>query len=243
MKSNKFIILVVFVCSIAFSQEKNSSSALSRLSLVVLKDSSFAHTNNEKWSLEIGTGISVGTRPYTDGYGLHKNNKLFDAFNFNCFTIGGTYNYSRFTSFKADFSFDQFTNGTGANSKPFETVQYRTALQGQINMSRLANLEKEDSKFNLLIHGGIQFARLVPIPAAYNKTMALSKGDNIAGVVIGITPTLRIIQNLKLFVDLSSVNNYGQNLTWNGLGSKVSNNSLGHMYYVTCGLSFGLDNR
>lgn len=237
MKSNKFIILFLCVCSIAFSQEKKVNSALSRVSLVVLKDSSFVQTNNEKWSLEIGTGISVGTRPYTDGYGLHSNNKLFDAFNFNCFTIGGTYNYSRFTSFKVDFSFDQFTNGTGANSKPFETVQYRTAFQGQINMSRLANLKKEDSKFNLLVHAGIQFARLVPISGGYNVTQKLSKGDNFAGVVVGITPTVRIIKNLNLFVDLGSINNYGQNLTWNGLGSKVNNNSLGHMYYLTCGLS------
>lgn len=237
MKSNKFIILFAFVCSIAFSQEKNSNSALSRLSVVLLKDSLSVNENNEKWSLEIGTGISVGTRPYTDGYGLHGNNKLLNGLNINCFTIGSTYNFSKFVSFKADFSFDQFTNGTGANSKPFETVQYRTAFQGQINMSRLANLNKDDSKFNLLVHGGIQIARLVPIPGGYNKTMILSKGDNIAGVIIGITPTFRIVKNLKLFVDLGSINNYGQNLTWNGLGSKVSNNALGHMYYLTCGLS------
>jgi hypothetical protein len=231
------------VCSIAFSQEKNSNSTLSILSEVLQKDSYSVNTYNEKLSLQIGTGISVGTKPYSDGYGLLGNNKLFNGVNINCFTLGVTYNSSKFISYKMDFSFDQFTNGAGANSKPFEAVQYRTAVQGQINMSRLANLKKEDSQFNLLVHGGIQIARLVPVPGSYNNNMTLSKGDNIAGVIIGVTPTLRIIKNLNLFVDLSSINNFGQNLTWNGLGSKVSNNTLGHMYSINCGLSFGLENR
>ena len=235
MKSNKFIILFVFVCSIAFSQEKKGNSALSALS-VILKDSSSVSTNNDKWSLEIGTGVTIGTRPYTDGYGLLGNNNIFNGLKLNSFAIGGTYNSSKFISYKADFSFDQFISGAGAKSKPFETVQYRTAIQGQINLSRLANLKKDYSKFNLLIHGGIQFARLQPVAADYN-TKKLSKGDNLAGVVFGITPTFQILKRVKVFIDLSSFNNYGQNLTWNGLFSNVSNNTQGHMYSLSCGLS------
>jgi hypothetical protein len=109
-------------------------------------------------------------------------------------------------------------------------------------MSRLANLKRDYSKFNLLVHGGIQIARLVPIPADYN-TKKLSSGDNLAGVVFGITPTYEILQKVRLFVDISSYNNYGQNLTWNGLFSKVSNNAQGHMYAVVFGLSVGLDGK
>lgn len=234
MKSNKFIILFVFVCSIAFSQEKKGTSALSAISAIV-KDSSSIYTNNDRWSLEIGTGITTGTRPFTDGYALTDNNNLLNGFNVNSFTIGGTYNSANFISYKVDFSFDQFINGAGDSSKPFEVIQYRTAIQGQINLSKLA-IKKDNPKFNLLIHGGFQFARLVPIPADYN-IKKLSKGDNLAGVVFGITPTFQILKKISLFIDLSSYNNYAQNLTWNGLFSKFENLTQGHMYSISCGLS------
>lgn len=242
MQSNKLILLFLFVINIAFSQEKKESSIIADYALI-LNDSTITKIIYNKWSVEIGTGISVGTRPYTDGYGISGNNKLLNDLNINSFTIGGTYNSSKFVSYKVDFSFDQFVNGSGANSKPFETVQYRTSFQGQINFWRLANLKKDYSKFNLLVHGGIQIARLVPIPASYNKKMTLSNGDNMVGPIIGITPTYRLAKKVILFADLSTITNYGQNLTWNGLGSKVSNNAQGNMYSLNFGLSFVLDKK
>jgi hypothetical protein len=95
------------------------------------------------------------------------------------------------------------------------------------------------SRFNLLFHAGIHLAMLRPIASDYNKKV--SNGDNYGGIVFGITPTVRISKKTSIFLDFSSYNNFGQNLTWNGKHSEVSNNSEGHMYSGTFGLSFALD--
>ena len=56
------------------------------------------------------------------------------------------------------------------------------------------------------------------------------------------TKIYRISKNISIFADVSSFNNYGQNLTWNGKHSGLSNNAEGHMYSTTLGLSFALNN-
>jgi hypothetical protein len=241
MINTKFIILFAIFCFSSFAQDATDTVSGSKMLAVLDKDSNLAKIYEDRWSLEIGGGISIGTRPFTEGYGMLSNNRLLNGFNVNSFTIGSTYNSSKFISYKLNFSFDQFTNSASTTSKPFESIQYRSSLQGQINVSRLTNLNKDHSDFNVLVHAGIQVSRLKPVPLNFNTTTRYSSGDNQAGFTMGITSTYQILKKLKLFADLSSFNNYGQNLTWNGLGSQVSNNALGHMYSVSAGLSLGID--
>lgn len=227
MKSKKLIILFLFALNTVFSQEKI--------------DTTITTVNSNKWSIEIGTGISNGTRPYTDGYFTSYNNKLFNDFKLNSFTVGARYNFSRIIGLKMDFSFDRFTNNKESRSKPFEVAQYRTSIQGVFNLNSLVRPKNDISRFNLLFHAGIHLAKLKPISSDYNKKV--SNGDNYGGIVFGITPTVRISKKTSIFLDFSSFNNYGQNLTWNGKHSSVSNNSEGHMYSGTFGLSFALDKK
>lgn len=255
MKNNKFFILFALVCGVSFSQNSTNNLDLSKLSVVSTEGSSEKISNFDKWSIEVGTGASVGVLPFTAGYGLSdKNNdkksnlinrlNFINDFSFNSFSAGATYNFSKFVSLKADLSFDHFIKGTEDTKNPFETVQYRIGFHGQVNVSRLTNLKKDGSMFNVLAHGGLQFARLIPIAADYNDPKKrLSNGDNLVGVVVGITPTYIIFDNNKVFFDLSSFNNFSQDLTWNGFGSIKSNKSRGQMYALTFGLSIGLDKK
>jgi OOP family OmpA-OmpF porin len=240
MKSSKFIILFIFVFNIVFSQEKTTTS-IATDSAKTVKDSTLSKVNFNKWSIEIGTGISNGTRPYTDGYFTSINNKLFNGFILNCYSVGGRYNYSKFVGLKMDIAFDHFINNTKNKSKPFEVAQYRTSVQGVLNLTSLAKPKKDISRINLLFRAGFQFARLIPIAADYNKKV--SKGDNYSGIVLGLTPIVRISKKTSVFLDFSSFSNYGQNLTWNGKHSEGSANSVGHMYASTFGLSFALDKK
>lgn len=240
MKSSKFIILFLFVSSFVFSQEKTPISGATDSSKTI-KDSTFTKVNFNKWSIEIGIGISNGTRPFTDGYYTSTNNKLFNGFDLNCITVGGRYNFSKFVGLKMDLSFDQFINNTENKSKPFEVGQYRTSFQGVLNLTRLANPKKDASRVNLLFHGGLNLAKIIPIDADYNKIV--SSGENNIGFVFGLTPTVLIHNKTSIFFDFSSLNNYGQNLTWNGKHSKESTNAVGHMYSITFGLSLALDKK
>lgn len=238
MKSNILIILFFFVFTTVFSQEKTNTTIVT-YSNIITKDSTITKVNHNKWSIEVGTGISNGTRPYTDGYFTSVNNQLFNHFTLNCFTIGASYNFSEIVGLKMDIAFDRFINSIETKSKPFEVAQYRTSIQSVFNLNSLVKPINDVSRFNLLFHAGIHLDIMIPIPADYNKKV--SNNDNYGGIVFGITPTVRISKKTTIFFDFSSFNNYGQNLTWNGKHSKVSNNSEGHMYSGTFGLSFALD--
>jgi len=225
MKSNKLILLFLLVLNAAFSQEKI--------------DSTDTKVSPNKWSIEIGTGISNGIRPYSDGYFSNSNNNLLNDFKLNSFTIGARYNFSEIIGLKMDFAFDRFTNSTEKISKPFEVGQYRTSLQGVINLNSLLKSKNDRARFQLLAHAGLHLAILQPIETNYNPLV--SNGDNYGGIVYGITPIIRITKKTSLFLDFSSYTNYGQNLTWNGKHSAVSNNSNGEMISGTLGLSFAID--
>lgn len=227
MKSNKFIILFLLAGNILFSQEKI--------------DTTNTKSQSNKWSIEIETGISNGTRPYTKGYFSNENNKLFNSFRLNTFGVGARYNFNKSTGLKMDFAFDKFANSVHSRSKPFEVAQYRTTIQGVFNLNSLLKSKKENAKFNLLFHAGVHLAMLKPIKTDYSPVV--SKGDNYGGIVLGISPMLQISKKTSLYFNFSSFSNYGQNLTWNGKHAEVSNKSNGHMVLGTFGLSFALDKK
>lgn len=238
MKSYKFFVLLIFVFSTAYSQQKLESSAATD-STVVKTDSTISKQQLSKWTIEIGTGISNGTRPYTKGYFTSINNQVFEGFIVNTYLLGGTYKFSDIVGLKMDISFDRFINSKETKSLPFETIQYRTTIQAIFNYNSFVKSTKVNPRCNILLHGGLNLARLIPVKADYNTI--ISSGDNYGGIVFGITPTVRILQKTTIFVDFSSFKNYGQNLNWNGKHSEASNNTEGHMYSGTFGLSFALD--
>lgn len=232
MKNNKTIILLLLICTTVFSQEENNS---------YLKYPSVSKASPNKWSIEVGTGISNGSRPYTTGYFTSVNNKLFDRFLLNCYTLGATYNFSEIVALKMDIAFDRFINNPDNKSKPFEVANYRTTIQAVFNLNSWIRPVTYVSRFNVLVHGGINIAIMDPIASDFNKIV--SPNDNYGGLVYGITPVFRISKKISIFADVSSFNNYGQNLTWNGKHSAPSNNAEGHMYSTTLGLSFALENK
>jgi OOP family OmpA-OmpF porin len=225
MKSNKIIFLFLLVLNAAFSQESI--------------DSTLTKVRPNKWFIEIGTGVSDGIRPYSEGYYSNFNNNLFNDFKLNSFTIGTRYNFSEIIGVKMDFAFDRFTNSTKNSSKPFEVAQYRTSLQGVINLNSLLRPKNDNARFHLLGHAGLHLAILHAVET--NDNPLVGDGDNYGGIVYGITPMFRITKKTSVFVDLSSYTNYGQNLTWNGKHSTVSNNANGEMITGTLGLSFAID--
>ncbi|WP_310379987.1 hypothetical protein [Flavobacterium sp.] len=238
MKGFRLIIFFLFVSNAVFSQKKTDNFLTLDTDSIKI-DSTNSKAIFNKFSLEIGTGISNGTRPYTDQFYTSVNNQLFNGFIFNSFMVGAKYNFSEIVGFKMDLAFDRFINSEQTKSKPFEVAQYRTSIQAVFNLNSFVKPINYVSRFNLFFRGGIQLAILKPIAADYN--IKVSNGDSYAGIVFGITPTIRISKKTSVFLDLSSYSNYGQNITWNGKHSATSNNSEGHMYSGTIGLSFALD--
>lgn len=238
MKNNKLIILLLFVFTSVFSQE-NLNTSIPTDSIKTTADSLIAKVNRNKWSIEVGTGVSNGTTPYSEGYYNSMDNQLFKGFIFNCYTVGASYKFSEIVGLKMDLAFDRFSNDEETKSKPFEIAQYRMSIQAVFNLNSFIRPVNNVSRSNILFHGGLNVAVMYPI-AAKDETVVY-KYDGYGGTVFGITPILKVSKKTSIFLDVSYYNNYLQVLTWDGQKNPAGNSKQGHMYSVTFGLSFALD--
>jgi len=238
MKNNKLIILLLFVFTSVFSQEK-LNTAIPTDSIKTTTDSLIAKVNRNKWSIEVGTGVSNGTMPYTEGYHNSMDNQLFKGFIFNCYTVGASYQFSEIVGLKMDMGFNRFSNDPETKSKPFELAQYRTSIQAVLNLNSLIKPVNNVSRSNVLFHAGLNLAIMYPIAA--NDETVVYKNDVYGGIVLGIMPMLKVSKKTSIFLDISTYNNYLQTLAWDGQKNSVGNSKQGHMYSVTFGLSFALD--
>jgi OOP family OmpA-OmpF porin len=235
MKSNKLIILFLFVVNSVFSQEK-IAALISADSIETTKDSLGTNVDNRKWSVEVGSGISNGTMPYTNGYYTSIDNQLFKGIVFNTYSLGASYQFSEIVGLKMDMAFDRFINSPETKSEPFEAGQYRASVQTVFNLNSFFKPFNSGARSNVLLHAGLNIALMSPIKGDYDKVV--SNNDIYGGIVFGITPTLKLSNKVSIFVDASYFNNYDQSLTWNG--KDAADNDEANMYSVTFGLSFAL---
>jgi OOP family OmpA-OmpF porin len=235
MKRFKLIILFIFAFEVVFSQ--------GNLNNLKTKDSLVVKGNYNEWIFNIGAGAINGEIHVPNGINQFGDNRsqLFNDSKLNSFTIGAAYNFSPLFGLKMDVNFDKFNNNLNANSIPYEVYVNRTSLQGVFNINIISKPKNENSRLNLLIHGGINLAGVKPI--AVNDLSNLGNGTTIIGSVYGLTPTVRIMKKTYAYIDFSYfINNYNKVLNQDNLNSKGSSiSSVGLMYSIMAGLSFTLD--
>ncbi|MDI1256576.1 MAG: hypothetical protein PSV16_10785 [Flavobacterium sp.] len=221
MKNNLLLICLLLFFNTFFGQEQNDSITTSTFT---------------KWRLEGGFGYSHGVGPYKDGYYSTLNNRPFGKLSLNSFRLGASYFFSRNYGIKSDISFDRFKN-LDTKSKTFETGFFRVSVQLLVNLTRFYNA-KEEPKFNILFHGGVNLGSLKTIKTTENET--IGSPDLIGGLVLGVMPTYRISKKSALFFDFSSFHNYRQNHTWDGHVAEENDNLSGKMLNGTIGITYSL---
>lgn len=198
-------------------------------------------------TFEAMAGFADANYPYGYGFSAGDKKNVVSHFTINNFDLGARYMITPKFGLRANFGYSKFSDNN--NSLPYETSQLTFALQGVINAARILDF-KQDSRFGLLGHAGIQVGSLTSktkemvdpvlgqMPNPY-----LDKTEYHGGFVAGITPQYRISSKLALFADLSTVFNYRQHMNWDGtrtsrpdLYSKTTNLSLG------LSISIGKDN-
>ena len=225
MKINYFSLLVVFFVS---------TSMFSQTAI----DSTISNLNNYRWQIEASIGDSKGLSPYKAGYYSSDATRNFGSVVMNSVDLGLVYNFSKLLDLKLNIGFDRFNN-KDSKSLPFETAQFRTMLQGVINVNNWVKFQPESSRFKLLLHGGLSVSSLQNVESNTNKRA--STKDLNGGIVYGITPMYRIAKKSHLFLDLSSFTNFRQHRTWDGNYAAGNENLTGKMINVSIGLnvSFG----
>ena len=194
-------------------------------------DTANVHVDSyNRWSIELSAGQAKGIKPYEDGYYSSSPGKFLGGIQANSFEIAARYMLSPKFGVKLGFAYDKFTNQSGSGSRPFETYQYRTDFQGVINAIRLFNIEEPAGRFGLLLHGGIQIARM--------HSYIVNIDELNGGMIVGFSPQFRITKSVSILTDISVLNSYRQHFNWNGSLSASSNNLSGQMIVTSVGLSF-----
>lgn len=185
-----------------------------------------------RWSIELNSGQNKAIRPFATGYYSSDPTNYFNFSDINHFDIGVRYMFSPKFGLKLDFASDELANQSGSGSLPFKIQQYRIGLQGVANLGRIMAFETFTNRFGLLGHAGLQVSQLTP-QIGDNKELTEDNG----GIIIGLTPQLRIFKWLVLTGDFSVLSNVRQHFNWDGSYSADANNLSGMMYNTSLGLT------
>lgn len=188
-----------------------------------------------RWSVELNAGQNKAVRPYTEGYYSSDPTNYFNFSGVDHYDLGVRYMFTNLFGLKLDGAYDIIENQSGSGSLPFETKQYRLGLQGVANLGRIMRFETFTSRINLLAHAGVQVSRLEP-QTGLNKGVSEDNG----GVMIGLTPQLRLTDWLVLTGDFTVISNVRQHFNWDGNYSAEDDNLSGLMYNTSLGLTIYL---
>lgn len=185
------------------------------------------------WSLELNVGKNIALAPFGDGYSASNENKLLGNISVNHFDIGVRYMLTSKFGMKLDFANDKISNASGSLSLPYESQQYRIGLQGVINAGNLMGFDEFTKTIGLLIHGGIQASLFTP-KTGVNKNITEKNG----GIMLGVTPQVKLTNNLAFTLDFTVLSNLRQHFAWDGSTSAQANNLNGQMYTTSLGITY-----
>ena len=177
-----------------------------------------------KWSIDVGAGVHKPVFPLSSGYGT-------DTPDFWQANIGGRYMINEKFGLRVDFGFNQFTEGD--NSKSFDTDYYRGTIEGVINAGELLGFRDWTQRINVLIHGGVGLSDI----KTYNPN---TPKDRTMNIVFGITPQVKLTDNIALFLDASAVGHFYQNISFDGNGSTSRKGINGGIFNASVGLNIYL---
>ena len=214
----------VLAMSSAFAQTDETS-----------KDTLDSGSKYNKWSIEANAGFNKPEEHFETGYFSSKTGNYFPFNDINHFDLGARYMFNTLFGAKLDLAYDAMKNNPRTESLPFESEQWRVGLQGVVNLGRIMKFENFTNRFNILGHAGIQVTRL-------NANSGVNDGlnEDNGGIMIGLTPQVRITNRIVVTGDFTYLRNVRQNFNWNGSYSESANNLAGNMLNTSIGLTYYL---
>lgn len=215
---------------------KKFSLLLSVLGLGVLANAQEVETRSynddyNKWSIEANGGATKARKAFTPGY-------YSETPSFYHVDLGVRYMFNPKFGLKLDGGYDRIKEGEDVDR--FKANYYRVSLQGVANLGRIMNFEDWTNRIGLLAHagGGISWMNNDATKGVDGKIF--EDNDNMGHFIVGLTPQLRLTDNLALTGDLSYIRNIRQNVAFDG-NSKISGSGFGgEIWNATLGLTFYL---
>ena len=205
-------------------------SVLTIISLLFLSNLAFSQGYNNRWSIELNSGVSNAVKPYTPDYwsntvGLY-HISLGTRFMFNNkFGLKLDGGYDRISFDKVNFFGD-------AISLPFRSNYSRTSLQLVVDVGRLLQFENFSEKTSLLFHTGGGMSWL------WSKVNP--ETDKMVNLMFGLAPQFKVNERFSITTDVSFVWHIYQQYTWDmynsvynrGFDGFYANGSIGLNFYL-----------
>lgn len=173
-----------------------------------------------KWSIDLGAGVTRIINPLSDGY----RSNAFDPGQAN---FGVRYMFNEKFGLRLGVGYNEFKEGD--NSLPYKANYYRTNLEGVVNAGNLFKFSSWTKRFNFLFHSGFGFSNL-------NTITPIDNSETIFNVIVGLTPQYKLSNRISLFLDFSTIFHDNQDVTFDGatnnrnatnVTASVVNTSLG----------------
>lgn len=232
------LLLMPFLClSLTANAQKKDKKNKAPLELIAAEpDKELKGETFNRWSIEADFGTAKGSKPYTEGYYANNPGKFFGGIAVNHVGVGARYMFSPKFGVKANINVDNLQEQNNAGSPAFHMQHHQFSGEGVVNMTRLFDIQKQAGRFGLLFHFGFQVSRMTP-QMGPQEGVAEWNG----GVVAGMTPTIRIFNNVSAFFDVTINSNVRQHYNWDGTTFSDSQNNLtGSLYRASLGLSVAL---
>lgn len=207
----KFITLSIVLCSM----------------LVVAQDQEETTSSYNKWSIDVGAGVTKPVRPVSSG-AFTNTPSLFQG------DLGVRYMVNEKFGFNADLGYNSFSNDE--NSIDFDSRYFRVTLEGVVNAGHIVGLNKLHDRLGLLLHGGMGVSNLKATDPIE------SQDDWMLNFQAGITPQIRLTNNIALFGDLSVLGHVRQDITFDGLSRTGTRGFNGMVVNASVGLNIYLGN-
>ena len=250
MKKNLLLVVALFSFSI-YAQEdsKKGGSDIE----IINGDAELDEDYYNRWSVEFDLGQSKGSKPYTKDYYSSDADKFLGGFQINHYGLGLRYMLNPKFGIKGRFAYDDIKNLNGSESLKFKLQHYQFSFEGVVNAIRLFDIQDNARRMGLLFHFGIQASQMSPISnegtdglgtttnGVFTNDINVNKGKKElnGGLVVGLTPSVRVFNNLSLFLDIAINSNIRQHFNWDGASQSDRNNNLtGGLYTTSFGLSY-----
>ena len=250
MKKN--LLLVVALFSFSLYAQEDSKKASSDLE-IINGDAEADEDYYNRWSVEFDLGQSKGSKPYTKDYYSSDADKFLGGFQINHYGLGLRYMLNPKFGIKGRFAYDDIKNLNGSESLPFKLQHYQFSFEAVVNAIRLFDIQDNARRMGLLFHFGIQASQMSPISNEGTDGLGTTingqlindinvnkgKKELNGGLVVGLTPSVRVFNNLSLFLDIAINSNIRQHFNWDGASQSDRNNNLtGGLYTTSFGLSY-----
>jgi len=242
MKKPLLLLITLLSATVTIIAQQKDENKNAGTDLIAAKtDKEVVGDSFNRWSLEFDLGQSKGGKPYADGYYMSDPDKVLGGIQLNHYGIGARYMLSPKFGIKSHLSYDDIKKLPGSKSKDFKLQHLQITFEGVVNAIRLFDVQDEAKRFGLLFHFGIQASQMSP---QMNTAAAQTKGrkELNGGLIVGVTPGFRILQNLSVFTDIAINSNIRQHFNWDGSYAQRSNNLTGSLFTTSFGLSYAFGN-